>query len=138
MANETFTFRGDGERKPRNNLLLSPAPRPEDLIASTNSFVQVFMYAVDFSDLELTLQCNMQSVTLNITIESVLSGLQVFVDDFLVNTPNTIVSWQNHTISNSSPMIFSDWSIGRDRLTHYVVPPPNSISPVITAYFQSV
>ena len=129
------------DKRSGNNFDLYPAPEPEDFMAATSSFLEVIMYATDFSGVTTTISRNVQPKKVLIDIDSNPRGLSVLVDEFSVITPTTITSWQNHNlrlnVNDQGGNIFSKWSIGTSRKTTFTVPIASSTNPVVVAIFTS-
>lgn len=118
--------------KTGNDMLLFPAPEPEDYLAATNSYLEVIMYATDANGLVSTTSRNVQPRMVDLCVDSEPQGLEIFVDEFPIVTPLRITSWVNHdlrirtpmfqdmngTISNSTFLSWSDGSITGDRQIH--------------------
>lgn len=109
--------------KQGNNMLLSPAPEPEDYLAATNSYLEIIMYATDSAGLVSTTSRNVQPRLVDLCIDSEPQGLEVFVDEYPIVTPLRITSWVNHDLRIRAPLVqyvegavdnstFSSWSDG--------------------------
>ena len=123
-----------------NDFNLFPAPRPEDFLAATNSYLEVIMTVHDSDGLSTRISRNVYPKNVTISIDSVPSGLEVVVDSNNVFvTPVTIVSWQNHqfplSTSNQSNHVLSFWSIGNMPEVTYIVPSSNEPNSIV-AYFD--
>ena len=68
--------------KQGNNVLLSPAPEPEDYLAATNSYLEIIMYATDSAGLVSTTSRNVQPRLVDLCIDSEPQGLEIFVDEY--------------------------------------------------------
>jgi glucose/arabinose dehydrogenase len=130
------------DKKVGNNFDTSPAPRPEDLTAATNSYLVVSMTAVDSNGISNTISRDIFPRKVTIDIVSRPPGLQVLVDDTSVVTPRTITSWQNHNLGlevrDQGRYVFTGWSIGGNRIRTYNVPAANGTNPKIIATFTAV
>jgi glucose/arabinose dehydrogenase/PKD repeat protein len=112
-----------------NDMLLFPAPEPEDYLAATNSYLEIIMYATDANGLVSATSRNIQPRIVELCVDSEPQGLEIFVDEFPIVTPLRIASWVNHdlrirtpmfqdmngNISNSTFLSWSDGSIADDR-----------------------
>ena len=109
--------------KPGNDMLLFPAPEPEDYLAATNSYLEIIMYATDSAGLVSTTTRNVQPRLVDLCIDSEPQGLEVFVDEYPITTPLRITSWVNHDLRLRAPLVqfvedaadnstFSTWSDG--------------------------
>jgi glucose/arabinose dehydrogenase/PKD repeat protein len=109
------------------NNLTFPAPAPEDLAATTNSYLEVILTATDSGGLSGTTNRNVQPRTVAITLATSPSGLNLSVNGTAVTGPTTITSWQGWQLSllapaRQSPWTFVSWSDG-GAATHTVVTP---------------
>jgi glucose/arabinose dehydrogenase/PKD repeat protein len=109
-----------------NNLTFA-APAPEDLAATTNSYLEVILTARDSGGLSGTANRNVQPRTVSITLATSPSGLNLSVNGTSVTGPTTITSWVGWQLSLSaparqSPWTFVSWSDG-GAATHTVVTP---------------
>ncbi len=109
-----------------NNLTFT-APAPEDLAATTNSFLEVILTATDSGGLSGTTNRNVQPRTVSITLATNPSGRNVTVNGTAVTGPTTITSWQGWQLTlaaptREGPWSFVSWSDG-GAATHTVVTP---------------
>jgi hypothetical protein len=96
-----------------NNLSLYPAPEPEDFSATTNSYLEIILYATDSDGLTTIVNRIVQPslVTVNVTSniplsrDRVAAHMTIIVDDYpIVMNTNTnsssslITSWMNHDL----------------------------------------
>ena len=79
------------------------APEPEDFLAATNSFLEVLLTATDSAGVSTTVARIVQPDTVNLTFDSVPSGLSIELDDFTITTPATVVSWRDHNLNVNAP-----------------------------------
>lgn len=112
------------DQKAGNNMLLFPAPEPEDYLAATNSYLEIIMYATDSSGLVSSTSRNVYPRLVDLCVDSEPQGLEIFVDEFPIVTPLRITSWVNHDLKIRSPLFqvvnasetskssFSAWSDG--------------------------
>jgi PKD repeat protein len=107
------------DRRSGNNFNLFPAPKPEDFLAATNSYLNVIMYAVDSDGLTTVIQRKIMPSTRRVSVSSVPSGLKVLVDGYPGVTPKTIATWANNRlwldVDDQSPYVFKAWSDGGAR-----------------------
>jgi hypothetical protein len=109
-----------------NNLTFT-APAPEDLAATTNSYLEIYLTATDSGGLSATANRNIQPRTVAITLATVPSGLSLIVNGTTVTGPTTITSWQGWQLNltaptRQSPFSFVSWSDG-GAATHSVITP---------------
>jgi glucose/arabinose dehydrogenase/PKD repeat protein len=74
------------------------APEPEDLLAATNSYLEVLLTATDSAGVSTTVSRIVQPEKVDLTFESTPSGLGLTLDGTTVTTPSTIVSWADHSL----------------------------------------
>jgi len=103
------------------------APAPEDLAATTNSFLEIILTARDSGGLSGTATRNVQPRTVAITLATNPSGLNLTVNGTTVTGPTTITSWVGWQLAlaaptRQSPYSFVSWSDG-GAATHSVITP---------------
>jgi hypothetical protein len=81
-----------------NNLNLFPAPEPEDFLAATNTYLEIVMTATDNIGIQSTVSRNVYPMIIEICIDSEPQGLEIFVDQYPIQTPMRITSWVNHDL----------------------------------------
>ncbi|HEX9286410.1 MAG TPA: PQQ-dependent sugar dehydrogenase [Thermoanaerobaculia bacterium] len=111
-----------------NNLTFT-APAPEDLAATTNSYLEIYLTATDSGGLSATADRNVQPRTVAITLSTSPSGLSLTVNGTAVTGPTTITSWDGWRLdlvapARQSPYSFVSWSDG-GAATHSVITPSN-------------
>lgn len=79
------------------------APEPEDLLAATNSYLEVLLTATDSTGVSTTVSRIVQPEKVDLTFESLPPGLDLTLDGTSVTTPSTVVSWMNHSLSVEAP-----------------------------------
>ena len=97
-----------------NNLTFA-APAPEDLAATTNSYLEIYLTATDSGGLSATANRNIQPHTVTITLGTSPSGLTLAVNGSTVIGPTTITSWEAWRLDlvapvRQSPYSFVSWS----------------------------
>lgn len=131
--------------KTGNNMLLFPAPEPEDYLAATNSYLEIIMYATDASGLVSTTSRNVQPKLVELCVDSEPQGLEIFVDEHPIVTPLRITSWINHDLRLRSPMFqdlngtidnstFSFWSDGSNNVDRQFRLLPDGKSGLLASY----
>lgn len=104
-----------------NNIALPPAPEPEDFAASTNSYLEVLLTATDSAGVSATVSRVIMPKVVELTFASEPAGLQLVLDDATITTPQTVISWENHSLrveapdqidAASQPWAFASWSDG--------------------------
>jgi hypothetical protein len=81
-----------------NRVLLQACPAPEDLLAATNSYLEIILTVTDDVGLKTTVTRDFAPKKRQVTIDSVPQGLVLKVDESEVTTPQTLVSWANHEL----------------------------------------
>jgi PKD domain len=116
-----------------NNLTLQPTPEPEDFLAATNSYLGIILTAIDSDGLTATVtrKINPRTVIVRFVSEPpTIGNFTIFVDEFPVMTPATIVTWENHnlrlSVKDQPPYIFQSWSDGGSRSHTLKIPRKNS------------
>ena len=108
-----------------NNLTFT-APAPEDLAATTNSYLEVRLTATDSGGATATVSRNVMPKTVAITFATNPTGLQVTVNGSTLVGPTTITSWQGYVLNVNAPnqtkWRFSSWSDGGAQ-AHAIVTP---------------
>jgi glucose/arabinose dehydrogenase/PKD repeat protein len=119
-----------------NNLTFT-APAPEDLAATTNSYLEIYVTATDSGGLSSTVQRNIQPRTVAVMLATNPSGLNVSVNGTAVTGPTTVTSWAGWTLTlgaaRQPPWTFVSWSDG-GAATHNVVTPTSPVT--YTATFK--
>ena len=123
-----------------NDIELFAAPEPEDFLAATSSFLRVIMYAVDSFGVMTETYRDVFPNLVMVDIDSYPQKLHVLVDEFPVETPETITSWENHNlrinVEDQYPFAFVSWSDGGERSHKMTIPAASSTNPYISATFE--
>jgi glucose/arabinose dehydrogenase len=111
-----------------NNLTIT-APPPEDLAATTNSYLEVLLTATDSAGLSSTVSRIITPRTVTVTLASVPSGRTVTVNGSTFVTPTTITSWDGYALNIDVPAQagyeFVSWSDGGAR-AHTITTPASA------------
>lgn len=103
----------------KNNFTLFPAPEPEDLLAATNSYLEILLTVTDTNGLSTTTSRKLLPEMIMVEVNSNPPGIKLLLDEFEVSTPANITSWQNHNIlldvDDHFPFIFESWQHGNRR-----------------------
>ncbi|MEA2002999.1 MAG: PQQ-dependent sugar dehydrogenase [Actinomycetota bacterium] len=119
------------------------APEPEDLLSSTNSFIEVLLTATDSAGVQTTISRDVMPRKVDVSLDTVPSGLDLLIDDAPVTTPATIVSWENHGLRVEAPdqadssgdnWAWLSWSDGGSQ-SHTVTVPATPIALAATFEF---
>jgi glucose/arabinose dehydrogenase/PKD repeat protein len=99
------------------NNLTFPAPAPEDLSATNNSYIEVRLTVTDSGGVSATATRDVQPRKVAITLATSPNGLQLVVNGTTVTAPTTITSWQGWQLNLNAPSPqgrnnFSSWSDG--------------------------
>jgi glucose/arabinose dehydrogenase len=115
----------------RGNGITITAPAPEDLAATTTSFLEIRLTATDAAGARTTVTQRFNPRLVNITLATEPSGLRLGVNGTTVLGPRTVTSWQRYVL-NVSARTESDsgaqawlpmgWSDG-GALAHAIVTP---------------
>ncbi len=113
-----------------NNLTFQ-APAPEDLAATTTSYLEIYLTATDSAGATSTVRRDMQPQLVAVTFDSVPAGLNLTASGTSVTTPATLTSWAGHQLSVNAPAqtdsagqtwMFASWSDGGAQ-SHTIVTP---------------
>lgn len=130
----------DGEtasRHPRPPLLRPDAgqrptiagPAPEDLAATTNSYLDVSLTATDSQGLSATVTRRVDPKLVNLTFATKPSGLTLELSGTSFAAPRTFASWEGYDLTvsaaNQGRYLFSSWSDG-GAATHSIRTPPSA------------
>jgi glucose/arabinose dehydrogenase/PKD repeat protein len=119
------------------------APTPEDIHATTTSYLEVFLTATDSDGLSTTVTRNIDPRLVDLGFESIPTGLQLEVAGSPVTTPTTVTSWDGWQVTVDAPdqidstgttLTFVSWSDGGSR-SHEITTP--SAPATFTARFTS-
>lgn len=98
---------------------LLPAPSPEDLLAATNSHLEIRLTATDSDGLSTTVSRIIQPRKVWVDLETTPPGVDLLVDDFRIKTPHRVLSWDQHALKLAAPgddtHTFLSWSDGGDQ-----------------------
>ncbi len=118
---------------------------PEDLLAATNSYLEVRATATDSHSLRRTVTQNLNPHKVNVTIATNPTGLGITVNSFTIYAPNTFVSWEGYGLQVSAPnqldkggqgWTYSSWSDGGAR-THTINTPAAANSTYTASFAQT-
>jgi glucose/arabinose dehydrogenase len=139
-----------------NNLTFQ-APAPEDLEATSTSFLEINLTATDSGGLSSTLRRDMQPRRVAVTFESSPSNLTITANATNIVTPQTVTSWEGYRLNVNAPAqtdasgeswVFASWSDG-GAAAHTIVTPAaaatyratferaTSLTPVADAYVRN-
>jgi glucose/arabinose dehydrogenase/PKD repeat protein len=108
------------------NTLTFQAPAPEDLSATTNSYLEVILTATDSGGLSATVTRDVMPKTVAITFATNPAGRTLVVNGVSIVGPTTITSWQGYVLNVSvpkqNPWKWTSWSDGGAR-NHSITTP---------------
>jgi PKD repeat protein len=100
-----------------NNIMIDPAPSPEDLDAATKSYLEVLLTATDRNGYAVTTNVTVMPQMVTFSFESNPSGLTLLIDGYPVRTPVSVTSWVNHRLTISAydqdNFSFQSWNNGK-------------------------
>jgi uncharacterized repeat protein (TIGR01451 family) len=129
------------EPTPGNNIPIT-GPAPEDLAATTTTYLEIQLTATDSHGLSSTVTRNLHPRLVNVTFQTNPSGLGVDVNGTFVTGGTTVVSWEawdlnvhatNQVDGSGQAWTFSSWSDGGSA-AHVITTPPSPAS--YTATFR--
>jgi hypothetical protein len=103
------------------NTITFTAPAPEDLAATETSYVEIELTATDLHGLTSVITQQLLPKKVNVTFETIPSGLQVEVNGTGMTGPHTLVSWEAYKLNVNAPAqadasdqrwTFASWSDG--------------------------
>jgi glucose/arabinose dehydrogenase len=121
------------------------APEPEDLLAATNSYLELELTATDSRGLTGVVTRDVQPRKVDVSLATNPVGLQVSINGQAFTTPLTVTSWdgwalslaaQTQTNGSGQTWNFSSWSDGGAASHPYLT--PSSASTVTATFAQSV
>jgi glucose/arabinose dehydrogenase/PKD repeat protein len=126
-----------------NNIVLSPAPEPEDYDAANNSYLEIILTATDADGLHTTVNRTVLPKLVYIDFDTNPSGLEIFLDGNRFSTPGTATTWEGHGFKAEAPdqfkdgqaYVFSSWSNGGAQVQTIPVPAASSTNPKYVAEF---
>jgi glucose/arabinose dehydrogenase len=111
-----------------NNVQIT-GPAPEDLDATTNSYLEVQLTATDSQGLSSTVTRRVDPKLVNLTFASKPSKLMLVVNGSVFTAPRTFTSWEGWDLAVSAPnqsaYVFSSWSDG-GAATHTIRTPASA------------
>ncbi|MFL5758481.1 MAG: DNRLRE domain-containing protein [Thermomicrobiales bacterium] len=117
-----------------NNTFVTKAP--EDLLAATNSYLEIKVTATDSHGLKKTVSQNLNPHKVNVSLNTNPSGLGLTVNSVAISAPDTFVSWEGYDLQVSAPnqldqsgqgWTFASWSDSGAR-THTIDTPGSDSS----------
>ena len=127
-----------------NNIVLSPAPEPEDYDAAGNSYLEIFLTVTDSDGLSSTVTRVVQPRLVYIDFGTIPSGLELFLDGSGFITPGTATTWEGHGLKVEAPdqfmngqaYVWSSWTNGGTQSQTIPIPPASTTNPKFVAEFS--
>jgi glucose/arabinose dehydrogenase len=126
-----------------NNLTFA-APGPEDLAATTNSYLSIELTATDSKGLKTVVTQELRPKLVDVTLATDPPGLKVEVNGFTFTGPQKITSWPGYALNVKAPspqtnatgqtMTFASWSDG-GAASHTITTPASAAT--YTAKFNA-
>jgi glucose/arabinose dehydrogenase/PKD repeat protein len=114
-----------------NNLTPPAMPAPEDLLAATNSYLEIQLTATNSRGISATVSRVLNPRLVDITFDTVPANLNLTVNTTPLTARQTIVSWEGYVLNvvaaNQGNYTFSNWSDG-GAATHDITTPANAAS----------
>lgn len=123
-----------------NSIALDEAPAPEDFLAATNSHLEILLTATDDYGLSSTVSRTVMPKMVELDFDTSPSGIDIYLDDFRIETPQRIVTWENHALKVFAPDTtssdFDEWNDGSNQTHILVVPPATDEIPIFVAAYS--
>jgi PKD repeat protein len=127
-----------------NDIVLQPAPEPEDYIAASISYLEILLTATDADGLSDTVTLDVLPRLVNVDFATEPSGLEIFLDGTSLITPETATTWENHNLRVNAPDQFVDgqgyawsaWSDGLAQSHTIAIPAASGTTPKFVAQFD--
>ena len=125
-----------------NNITIT-APAPEDLAATTTSYLEIELTATDSTGATSIVTQELRPRLVDVTFNTVPSGLQVTVNGTAVTAPQTLTSWEGYALNvdalaqtdgSGQAFTFAGWSDG-GAVAHTIITPPSATT--YTATFNA-
>ncbi|MDQ3328104.1 MAG: hypothetical protein M3506_06240, partial [Chloroflexota bacterium] len=121
------------------------APPPEDLAATSNSYLRLQLTATDARGLSQTITQRLNPHTVSVTLKTSPTGLKLGINGWTFVAPRTFTSWQGYGLRVNAPtqydssgryMVYSRWSDGKSA-THTIVTPSSATAYTATYKVQT-
>jgi PKD repeat protein len=120
-----------------NDFDLFPAPEPEDFFASTNSYLEIILHAIDSNGLTGEDIRVVEPKMVSVGVDSSPSGRTILFDSEPITAFQQVWSWENNEVTiqveDQPPFRFQRWSDGETRRERIVL--LNVTSPLFVAFF---
>jgi PKD repeat protein len=131
------------DAKVGNNIVLQPAPEPEDYQAAGSSYLEIILTATDADGLSSNVTVEVQPSLVDVAFDTVPSGLDLFLDGSRLSTPATATTWESHNLHVEAPdqfidgqaYVFSSWSNGGGQSQTIAIAAASSTVPKFVATF---
>mmetsp|Transcript_20410 Transcript_20410/g.44609 ORF Transcript_20410/g.44609 Transcript_20410/m.44609 type:complete len:1151 (-) Transcript_20410:2687-6139(-) len=121
------------------NKLIIKAPEPEDFDASLTSYLEILLTATDSQGLSSTTSLKIYPRTVEVTIDSVPSGLEIVAYGDVHVTPKKVITWENHIFEleaydqtvDGKTYNFASWSDGGGQMHEFEALPGSGANDVV-------
>lgn len=121
---------------PATNTATFVAPPPEDLLAATNSFLEIELTATDSGSLSTVVTRTINPRKVNLTFNTTPDNLTLRIGDSTINDGQTVVSWENWDLSVQAPLQklgnrwlrFQSWGNGSQQNPRVITTPAGAAS----------
>jgi len=112
-----------------NNVVTSAVHAPEDLATAGKAYFEIFLTATDSASGESkTTSMIVYPKLVELELDTVPSGLEVEIDGEAIQTPETVFTWDKHTVNvraksqsmDGNTYKWSSWSNGMSRSHRYI------------------
>lgn len=126
-----------------NNIEIT-APAPEDLLATTNSYLEIQLKATDAQGLTSVITQEVRPKLVDATFNTPTAVRQLVVNDVSITTPRTLVSWEGYklnvvappqTDANGRAIELDRWNDGNGNFRRTIVTP--AVATTYTAVFSA-
>jgi glucose/arabinose dehydrogenase/PKD repeat protein len=110
------------------------APQPEDIDSTENSYLEIILTATDRQGLTASISQELRPSLVNLTFDTIPSGLRLRIAGTTVTAPRTFASWKSwgfgidapdQSRTTGAPFAFTSWSDGGAR-SHSLTTPNSS------------
>lgn len=127
-----------------NDIVLQPAPEPEDYSAATNSYLEIILTATDSDGLSDTVAIDLKPRLVLVEFDTEPSGLEINLDGTPLTTPANASTWENHNLRvnafdqlfQGQAYVWSSWSNGEEQSHTIQIPPASGTTLKYIAQFS--
>jgi glucose/arabinose dehydrogenase/PKD repeat protein len=119
-------------------------PTPENLLAASNSYLEIRLTATDSAGLSATVTRNFQAKRVDLTFATDPSGLSLTLEGNAVATPLTVTSWAGYGVAVDAPgqtgadghaYLWHSWSDGG--AASHIIPTPDTAASFTATFVQA-